>query len=167
MLIIGIAGKFCSGKTTLCEMLKNEFQNQIIIINFADKVKAVAEDLFGMTIKDRSLLQKIGAKMREIDEDVWVKYVINQCTEDKIYLIGDVRYPNEVDIIKQNNGVTFYIERNRDLRLIEYQKLYNKQPSLEQETHSSELLDPISCDFVIENNKIIEDALNKIKMKLK
>lgn len=147
-------------------MLKNELQDKLIIINFADKVKAVAEDLFGMTIKDRSLLQKIGAKMRDIDEDVWVKYVIKQCTEDKIYLIGDVRYPNEVDIIKQNNGITFYIERNRDLRLIDYQKLYNKQPTLEQETHPSELLDPISCDFVIKNNEIIGDVLNKIKLKI-
>ena len=29
-----------------------------------------------MKIKNRELLQSIGTKMREIDEDIWIKYVL-------------------------------------------------------------------------------------------
>lgn len=162
-MLIGIAGKFCSGKTTLCKLLYREYDNSKIF-NFADKVKDIATDLFGMTDKDRTLLQNIGMKMREINKDVWVDYVINQCVaKDHIYIIGDVRYQNECEIIRQKGGITFYIERHRDLRLKEYEHLYGRLPYLEEETHPSEMLDPSACDYIMDNNTTITEVFNKIK----
>ena len=72
MTKIAITGKMCSGKTTIANYLI-EKNNQFVKISFADKVKEIATDLFNMKEKNRYLLQSIGTKMREIDEDVWAR----------------------------------------------------------------------------------------------
>ena len=43
-----------------------------------EKIKELATDLFGMGKKDRLLLQCLADKMKEIDENVWVKYISNK-----------------------------------------------------------------------------------------
>ena len=78
---IAITGKMCSGKSTLAQIIK-ETNSNYIIYSFGQKVKEVAKDLFNMKEKDRSLLTSIGSKMRDIDSEVWINYVINQ-TKDK------------------------------------------------------------------------------------
>ena len=61
------------------------------------KVKQIGSDLFGMTIKDRPLLQKIGMKMREIRPAVWIEYVNRSIEEDfaadkyDVAIVDDVR----------------------------------------------------------------------------
>lgn len=150
-MIIGIAGKFCSGKSSICELLKKQYGDETIILNFADKVKSIAEDLFNMTEKDRSLLQLLGMKMREIRDSVWIDYVLRQYDGTKVIIIGDVRFENEVDAINAEGGKVYYIDRDRDQRLIDYFKLYGKIPTLEQESHPSELLRPDVCDKIIKN----------------
>ena len=56
---IGICGKMASGKTTLARGFEEEGYQ---IMSLADEVKRVGRELFGMTVKDRPLLQKIGMK---------------------------------------------------------------------------------------------------------
>ena len=99
---IAITGKMCSGKSTLAQIIK-ETDSRFTIYSFGQKVKDVAKDLFNMKEKDRSLLTSIGTKMREIDYDVWVNYVINQ-TKDKTHcIVDDLRYQNEYEAL-HNNG---------------------------------------------------------------
>ena len=74
---IAIIGKMCSGKTTSANLIK-QMDNRYEIFSFGKKVKEVAVDLFQMQEKDRTLLTSIGTKMREIDPDIWVNYVLNQ-----------------------------------------------------------------------------------------
>ena len=52
-----------------------------------------------MKIKNRELLQSIGTKMREIDEDIWIKYVLKNNKNNII--IDDLRYPNELEALKR------------------------------------------------------------------
>ena len=52
MLLIGILGKMCSGKTTLSQEIIRQDPN-FIKIAFADKVKQIATELFKMETKDR------------------------------------------------------------------------------------------------------------------
>lgn len=165
-MLIGIAGKFCSGKTKICEILVEHFNDKATIINFADKVKYIAEDLFGMIQKDRTLLQQLGMKMREIRESVWVDYVIKQYDPSKILIVGDVRFEDEVRAINSKGGKVFYIDRNRDDRLRDYLKLYGIIPTLAQETHPSELLEPTVCNKVINNaslNQVFLEIINDLK----
>ena len=74
---IAIYGPMCSGKTTVATIIK-ELDSQYEIYSFGLKIKDLAIELFDMKGKNRSLLINIADKMREIDENVWAKYIINQ-----------------------------------------------------------------------------------------
>ena len=69
MLKIAVCGKMASGKTTLANMIVDE-KNNGTVLSLATKVKDIGKELFFMEAKNRPLLQKIGMKMREIQEDV-------------------------------------------------------------------------------------------------
>ena len=99
---IAIYGKMCYGKTTVANILK-DYNNSFEIYSFGQKVKDIAVDLFQMENKDRTLLTSIGTKMREIDPDIWAKYVMNSCKDDNFVLIDDLRYENEYRYLLKNN----------------------------------------------------------------
>tara|TARA_Y100000996_G_scaffold373869_1_gene323654 strand:+ start:124 stop:636 length:513 start_codon:yes stop_codon:yes gene_type:complete len=93
---IAIHGPMCSGKTTISNIIK-ECDNGYKTYSFGRKVKEIATDLFKMEGKHRSLLIKVADKMREIDEDIWAKYVIAEIEKDKNEkcIIDDLRFQNE------------------------------------------------------------------------
>ena len=95
---IAIYGPMCSGKSTVANIIKDE-HNQYQIYSFGGKIKELAKELFNMEKKDRSLLINIADKMREIDEDVWAKYIINQTKEKEFCLIDDLRFQNELNYL--------------------------------------------------------------------
>ena len=97
---IAICGKMCSGKTTLANMIKR-MDDRYTIYSFASKIKEIASDVFAMKdgTKDRTLLTSIGTKMREIDQDVWIKYVLKQTQGETHCLIDDLRYQNEYEVL--------------------------------------------------------------------
>jgi len=98
---IAITGKMCSGKSTLAQIIK-ETNGQYQIYSLGQKVKDVAKDLFNMQEKDRTLLTSIGTKMREINSEVWIKYLIEQ-TKDKTHcIVDDLRYQNEYEALSKN-----------------------------------------------------------------
>ena len=45
-------------------------------------------------------MQSVGTKMREIDENVWVNYIINN-NKDKNIIVDDVEYLNEFYELKK------------------------------------------------------------------
>lgn len=159
-MIIGLGGRFCSGKSTIAKKLSKEYG--IPIINFADKLKSIARDLFGIKIKDRTLLQKLGEKMREINKDVWVNYVLNKY-KDKSFIIADIRFENEIKAIRNIGGYTFFIDRSTKTRLADYKKLYGKKPTKKQINHKSEKLDMRKFDCIIDNDQELDVSINYIK----
>ena len=78
---IAIYGPMCSGKTTVAKIIQ-EYNDEYQIYSFGQKIKDLALELFDMKDKNRSLLIAIGSKMREINPDVWAKYIVKQ-TEGK------------------------------------------------------------------------------------
>lgn len=169
-MIIGVGGNFCSGKTTAA-IYYTEVLKRSKIINFADKIKDIAKDVFGMTIKDRRLLQAIGEKMREIDPDVWINYVFNAIEKDKNkflsrkkdYIIGDVRHDNEIFKIREAGGFSVYIKRNLKLRKKDYELLYGSVPTNEELNHESEQINYKLFDFVLDNNNDLENFRQNLK----
>ena len=99
------------------------------------------EDLFNMKEKDRSLLVNIGTKMREIDENVWINYIINQ-TKDKDYcVIDDVRYQNEYDALYKNgfNIIKLIVDNKTQEKVVIIKNIYpnNYQDHLNNRNHIS------------------------------
>lgn len=69
----------------------------------------------GLMLTVRDIWIQVGNKMREIDENVWIRAAIGQARE-KGYshaIITDVRYPNEADILKNEGALLFKVVNNR------------------------------------------------------
>ena len=74
---IGICGKMCSGKSTLAKKIIEYYYNdEYVKDSFAGKIYEIAHDVFNMKDKNRVLLQQIGTKMRDINKDVWINFII-------------------------------------------------------------------------------------------
>ena len=104
------------------------------------KVKDIARDLFKMEGKDRSLLINVASKMREIDPDVWAKYVINEIESNckSNCIIDDLRFQNEADYLK---GWTFIsLITPKDVRIKRITELYpeNYKDHIKNMEHVSE-----------------------------
>ena len=163
---IAITGKMCSGKTTLSNYLC-EIEPKFQVFSFGKKVKQVASDLFDMdpSVKDRSLLTTIGQKMREIDPDVWVNYVINQCKDIEYCLIDDLRYQNEYEALAKDNWKIIQLTISDDLQEQRIKHIYpdNYQDHLKNRNHESEI-----NSFIWKNNEpdlIIDSSKNLDKIK--
>ena len=139
---LAITGKMCSGKTTLCNNLcfiEPRFQ----IFSFGKKVKEVATDLFDMdpSIKDRSLLTSLGQKMREVDSEVWINYVIKQTEGSRYCLVDDLRYQNEYEALVKNGFKIIQLNISDELQEQRIKETYpdNYEDHLLNRTHLSEL----------------------------
>ena len=138
---IAVTGKMCSGKTTLCNYLC-ELEPRFEIFSFGKKVKDVASDLFKMDplIKDRTLLTSIGQKMREIDSEVWINYVIDQCSTKEFCLIDDLRYQNEYEALVKNGFKIIQLNISDELQESRIRNIYpnNYLDHLQNRNHASE-----------------------------
>ena len=111
---IAIYGPMCSGKTTVANIIK-ELNSNYKIFSFGKKIKELAKELFDMNGKNRSLLINIADKMREIDEDVWAKYVMKQTEDEEFCVIDDLRFQNELNYL--NGWKIICLTTNESTRL--------------------------------------------------
>tara|TARA_Y100000389_G_scaffold200813_1_gene242068 strand:+ start:538 stop:1044 length:507 start_codon:yes stop_codon:yes gene_type:complete len=95
---IAIHGPMGSGKTTIANIIK-ENNPDYEIFSYGQKIKDIAKDVFKMKYKDRSLLIKIANQFKEIDQDIWAKYIMNQTNNKKHCIIDDLRFQNELDLL--------------------------------------------------------------------
>ena len=139
---IAISGPMGSGKSTIANMISKS-DSRYNIYSFGQKVKDVAYDLFNLdkNVKDRSLLINIADKMRDIDPDVWVKYIVKQIDNHKYCIIDDLRFQNELDILeKDDDWIYIVLHIDNDKRLERLKKLYpdNYDDHVKNMTHLSE-----------------------------
>ena len=168
---IAISGPMGSGKTTIANLIINS-NPEYKIYSFGQKIKDIAYELFNMNkdFKDRSLLINIADKMRDIDPDVWAKYIIKQTNSYNHCIIDDLRFQNELDILEKDND-WIYIVLNIDnkVRLDRLKKLYpnNYSDHIKNMGHLSE-----QCDLNFYNkNRVLylnsNDSLDNIKYNIK
>ena len=136
---IAITGKMCSGKSTIANMI-TQIDNSFIKIAFADKIKELAIDLFNMETKDRDLLINIGTKFREIDRDVWINYVIKKTSDNKNYILDDLRFQNELDILVKHGWIIIDLDVLYVDQISRIKKLYpnNYENHIKNMNHISE-----------------------------
>ena len=151
---VAFTGKAGVGKTTSANYLALNYGFQVI--SFAGKLKEIARELFPEAFengeKPRVLFKVLGAKMREIDPDVWAKYLVHQLKPNVKYAIDDLQYKNEEWYVKQNGFVI--------IKIIGPQRV-SMPPGAKK--HPSELeVDLIKPDFVIENLGTLNDLYRQI-----
>ncbi len=169
---IGICGKMASGKTTMAEHLTAS-ENPFVIISMAGEVKRVGRELFGMTKKDRPLLQQIGMKMREIRESVWLDAVILQSKNHDFVVCDDVRFVNEAKNLKEDGWLLVKLDISEDLQKQRLQDTYgdewkvhwnNRTDASEAEVNMIplewfDLVVPAANDLSVQ--KAVEDLIRK------
>ena len=91
----------------------------------------------------REFMQYFGTDvMRKIWEPIWCQNTVNRIVaeQSQLAIIADVRFPNEVDIIKDAGGIV--IKLNRDL----FEDEHASETQLDAENYDQE-----NFDYVIEN----------------
>ena len=112
------------------------------IISMAGEVKRVGRELFGMTKKDRPLLQQIGMKMREIRESVWLDAVIQQAKKYDFVVCDDVRFINEAKNLKEDGWLLVKLDIAEDLQKSRLQNTYGD----DWEVHWNNRTDPSEAE---------------------
>lgn len=161
---IALFGKMRSGKNTVADVLiktlgfkEYAFSTGIheIINNYYPEAKAEG--------KPRHHLQFIGQQLRELDQDVWVKYLLNSVGEtDANIVVTDGRQLNEAQILKDHGYIIIRIEADEKERIKRIKALGDKfTPDLfEHETEKQvDLVEPHVTMF---NNGSIEDLEDRV-----
>jgi hypothetical protein len=168
-MIIALAGRKQSGKTTCCEYISDVFNGSTKIYNFADPLKIICMDILGLTydqcygtddnknelvncywdnkqLSAREVMQMLGTDMfRTMQKNVWSDATIRKITKDNydLALIADCRFPNEVEAVKKANGIV--IKLSRDL----YHSDHASETALDPQNYSVS-----NFDLVIHNQDI-------------
>lgn len=110
--VLGIGHKARHGKDTAAALM-HSFTPDSQVMSFADDLKALCRAFFGMSTKDGNLLQSVGASVREVDPDHWVKALYARINErrPKLVLIPDMRYWNETEFVLRMGGSLLKVER--------------------------------------------------------
>lgn len=163
------SGRARHGKDTSAEIIKDNLEAKgykVLITHYADLLKFICKNFFGWNgEKDdagRTLLQQVGTNcIREQDPDYWVDFVANLVrmfpNKWDFVIVGDVRFPNEIDRIADAGFPATHvhiIRPNFDNGLTE-----------EQKNHPSETaLNDTMPDFVIQNTTMsaLEDQLQAL-----
>ena len=170
--VIGISGSARSGKDTLCLLMQKVFEKHegkdLMRAGFADAVKG---DLHGLLVKKagisaytevdaekkliRPLMVAYGTQlMRKMDPMHWVKRMepsLDLAKTIKATLcITDVRYKNEIEWIKENEGITIYVD------------LKDNSPANAEEKRNDKMLREKS-DLIFSWEKVGKDKILKLK----
>jgi len=152
---IAITGKICSGKSTLANKLKTILKLEKY--SFANNVKKYAKEIFEMEYKDRKLIQDFAEKMKEIDNNIWIKQLDKEIKNKTHIIIDDLRFENEYKYLKANKYyiIKLVIDKNQQIKRIE--DLYkDKAPEhLERLEHISECnIDKLNADLTINTEDV-------------
>lgn len=175
--LIGVSGRKSSGKDTFAKLLVNKtggISSKWEIRHFAAKLKQIAAILLGVPVEafedrafkdvNRKFLQDLGEGIRKIDKNAWItalfaeynypyigpanfKYRRVPLTTLPHWVIGDLRYENEYQDIKNKGGICVRIERDLP----------------DQDSHISEHeWRDLEFDWVITNNGSLSDLETQV-----
>jgi cytidylate kinase len=160
-----VNGRACSGKDVIGDYISTRYDFKKVF--FADPIYEIAKKYFGMKEKDRPLLIIIGDKLREIDMNVFVKYLLNNLKKDEDYIITDVRRDNEYILCKEAGFIPIRVKADLGIRIKRSIERDGKYPDTALwEGHSETGADNFEY-LEIENNGTLDELYRKIDIFMK
>jgi hypothetical protein len=105
----------------------------------------------------REFLEHFGTKIiRKIKNDAWAKFSLNRILMEgsELAIVPDVRFPNEVDAIKEEGGIVIRLTRD----------IYNSDAEAEKAL-DKDVFDWNKFDLVIDNQEMkLEDLCETLKL---
>lgn len=170
-IVFTLSGKANCGKDTVANMIKNylhELGRESFSLAYADYLKALAARNFGYDDNNkeagRHILQEFGTKVREVEQDFWVRTVWTTIdafrTLFDVFIVTDVRYENELKPYPWRIGYPIF-------------NIYIKNDNLksnlgkEELKHESEYLannpDLEKFHFIVDNSYTLEETEVQVK----
>lgn len=168
--LIGVTGRAGAGKDAVSNIIKTDLRPNYVVYGFAYPLKRACCDLFDWTleqIEDREFkeaidprwgfsprvaMQRMGTEYgRSLREDLWVRkaLITFQSPDVEGMIVTDVRFENEADFIRKNNGLLIHIERPGTI--------------ISESTHASEKgVEFMEGDARIHNNGTLDDLARKV-----
>lgn len=180
--IICFAGRKQSGKSSSCEYIYRKLQDKcsVQIYNFADPLKQICIDVLGLAPRQcygedkyknelvdcqwngkqltaREVMQILGTDiLRTMQNNVWAGATIRKIQKDNpdVALIGDCRFPNEVEAVQNAGGIVIKLERSL------FYSDHASETALNKEHYNQDIF-----DYTINNQHIELDTKNEIILK--
>lgn len=162
---IGILGKGGAGKDTVADILR---EKGFKCVAFSDGLYEICRNFYGMTVKDRALLQDVGAAMRSVDKDVFVNRALSALGDESNQCITDVRAVNEYMALKAN-GFVFVrvlcplVERVKRIESRDGIICDSKYIDRLENAPIENYLNDYDADFSIDNSKSIEETTKQVE----
>ncbi len=97
LIVIGITGKYCAGKTTVCDYLKSKsFQYE----SLSDELRRLLESGGEKATRER-LISKGNELRKKHGNGVLAKSIIERIPKDRNYVIDSLRNPDEINEFKK------------------------------------------------------------------
>lgn len=188
MNIVGLVGFIGSGKGSVADILveKHGYIKESFANGVKDAVATIfgwdRKDLEGDTVASREWRERIDPWWSEkmgkefsprialqlmgteagrdvFHPDLWVYSMLRRCNPNKKYVIADVRFPNEIKMIRDYGGVIYRVTRGPNPEWYQTAIMYNMEAStIKPDVHFSEwawIGSPI--DGNIDNNATLND----------
>jgi hypothetical protein len=200
MKLIGLTGLAGSGKDTIASVLLQEYNYQklsfadtlkdVLSSMFGwdrfilegtteeNRAKRTEIDSFWSSklnteITMRSAMTSVGTDLfrKFFNENIWVFSCERKLQDKELVVVTDVRFPNEIDMIRRNGGIIIEVQRHLPLwySKITPQNKYNYMKINHPEVHISEYawIFDNNPDYVLQNTSSITDLEIKVRNLLK
>jgi AAA domain len=165
---VAFMGPMCSGKTYLANILVGS--HGYTKIGFADKLKAIAYDLYGITGKDgdsRRVLQELADDLKKYDKFLFVKHLLYRASKiDTPIVVDDLRFKVEADTLRQNGFKIIKVTCEDAIRQERIARLYPTLPQTAQAHRSEQDWQSIPWDGLVvsENMRGMFDLLKLLEL---
>lgn len=126
--IIGICGNARCGKDTMADLIQEVLADINVKskkINLADSLKDELRDFVDKTLgidvytdntEEKTIIRPLlvtwGTHVRrKLDNNVWIKQAVEKMTEQCVYIVPDIRFPNELEWLRQHKSYCIFIDR--------------------------------------------------------
>ena len=151
---VAVVGRFCSGKTTLANVLVDEYG--CTRVSMADNMKNIVKEVYGTHDKQdmiwrtrrdgteeqitvREMLQVLGEAVKDADRDIWLKWFeLDTMFMRGPFVMDDMRLVFEAEALRDDGWIIVALNCPEPVRVARYVQRYGTTPTEAEMNHKTE-----------------------------